>query len=173
MSATGSKPTSAEDLVGMIYHTDGRVSAVESKLDAQGQQLNRIEAAVLNKPPAWNNSNVMALALVVGSFLVGITGYVSMQLSPVNQAIVEFKEIANESLQFQKQTHYEFGRLSEWKEEHVEAFKHHDELYHELERRVDILRQQAAAAEVSRKAIGDYAKEKGGLIDNLLANTPR
>jgi hypothetical protein len=128
--------TTTEELVAKIYHTDGRVNAIEGKLDDQGMQLNRIENAILNKQPAWNNATVMALVLAVGAFLVGITGYVDLQLDPITARQTEDMHWKRDKDEFQRATHYRYGEMDTWTKDYAEKFAHHDELYHLLDERV-------------------------------------
>jgi hypothetical protein len=120
---------------------------------------------MLNKQPTWNNGSVMGLVVAVGAFLVGITGYVSLQLSPITARLEADVGWQNSMNQFQLATHYHQGQSNIWMEEHSEAEDHHDELYHLLVDRVTREEQKSAEAEVSRKAIGDYSKENRGLLE--------
>ena len=161
------KPTN-DDIVAMVYHTDGRVNAIESKIDSQGDQLNRIESSILNKQPAWNNGSVMGLVIAVGAFLVGITGYVSLQLSPITDRLVADVGWQESLDQYRMTDLYAQGQTTMWMKEHEVAYNHHDELYHKLVDQVAELQERAAAAEVARKATGDYAKENRMLMEQEL-----
>jgi hypothetical protein len=134
--------TSTEELVAKIYHTDGRVNAIEGKLDTQGQQLNRIENAILNKQPTWNNTAIMGLVIGVGAFLVGITSYVDLQLTPIKDVVVSDAAWKRDKDEFQRATHYRYGEYETWQKIHQKTWEHHDELYHKLDERVRTLEQQ-------------------------------
>ena len=102
------------------YHTDGEVSALKTQVAGVVDTLQRIEAAILNKPPIWNSSSVIALLAIVGSTFWGITSYVDVSAqksqwrvdSLVEQVAAEEKkqETLHEiNTDHQKQVHYEVG----------------------------------------------------------------
>ncbi len=150
--------TTTEELVAKIYHTDGRVSAIESKIDTLASGQLRIENALLNKPPAWNNTTIMGLVIGVGAFLVGITGYVDLQLSPVKEILVHDAEWKVDKDEFQRATHYRYGEMDAYVRNDNERFRHHDDQFHSLDGRVRSLEQSNAAGQ-------QILKERGELID--------
>lgn len=74
------------ELLERIHHTDSRVTAMETKVDAMAGGISRIESAVLNKQPvnivAWVGVMISIVTLVSGGFLL-MTGYVQLTLEPV------------------------------------------------------------------------------------------
>ena len=147
------------DLVAMVYHTEGRVNAIAGRLDVQGNQLDRIESAILNKQPTWNNATILSLVAGVAMALAGVSQYITLQLNPIIREQEVHTEWQKGMTEFRSQTHYEFGKYTSWIEDHKEWSNHLDGLLHRLEGDVRELDVKAGEAKVSRKAIGDYAKE--------------
>jgi hypothetical protein len=67
--------------------------------------------------------------------------------------------------QFQTQVHYDVGQIKAEQRTHDEKLTHFDELAHARDDRLTGLETKASAAEVSRRAIGDYAKELGSKVE--------
>lgn len=160
--------TQGDDLLARTYHIDGRVTAIEGRMDTFGAQLNRIEGALLNRASPWNVSAIIALVMMVGALLVGISGYVDLQLGNLRQVVDRNTEVGDrqedhlEQLEaFRAEMHYEVGKVNKETDQFRSLADKHDDYHTNLDTRVRFLEQQAAAAEVSRRAIGDYAKELG------------
>ena len=75
-------------------------------------------------------------------------------------------------MEFIKQTHYEFGRITEWKDGHIDASQNHDSRFHTLDEKVGALQEQSAITQVALEAIGAYAKEQGAKTDEHLRASP-
>ena len=148
-----------EDLLAMVYHTDGRVNAIAGRLDVQGTQLDRIESAILNKQPTWTNTAVLGVIAGVAGVLFGISEYVGLQNQPIKDVLAANVHWKDDKDAFQRQSHYEFGQYNAWISHHKEESVHMDALFHNLEDRVRQNEKDLSAAKVSRTAIGDYAKE--------------
>lgn len=155
-----------KDLLAQTYHIDGRVTAIEGRMNQFGDQLNRIEQSLLNKPPLWNIGNIMGLMGMIAGLMWGIYNFVSLEVDQLrettdrNTAVLDKQwQRLNELQPFQKEMHYEVGTLRKSIEILTRDAEHADMLYHQLDDRVREAEKKGAAAEVSRKAIGDFVKE--------------
>lgn len=157
-------PKTNDDLKEMVYHTDARVTAMEGQISNLAVSQQRSEGKLdqlittMSQPrtinwAAWVGVGLTSVAmLIAGSF--GIVSYTTLASAPLEQDVAQNRE-ATEVLQtFQNQTHYEFG-----------VFHTQTEDLPLLRERIRALEQKAAAAEVSRKAIGDYVKELGQKVN--------
>lgn len=163
--------TQGEDLLARTYHIDGRVTAIEGRMDTFGAQLNRIEGALLNRTSPWNVSAIIALVMMVGALLVGISGYVDLQLGNLRQVVDRNTQVGDRQQDtldrletFRSEMHYEVGKVNKETEQFKSLADKHDSYHTELDERVRTLEQESAASKVSRQAIGDYAKELGSQI---------
>lgn len=149
-----------------IYHIDGRVTAIEGQISQIGTQLNRMEAALLNKPPILNFGNVMTMLLMLAGLLYGINSFVDLRLAQTNEGIERNSFITDKIMdrmekqnEFQREMHYEVGRFQNSLAD-IESRRERNEAWiRGLDTRIRGVEQKAAAAEVSRKAIGDYTKD--------------
>jgi hypothetical protein len=132
----------------------------------QGTQLNRIEQLLLNKPPMWNTNTVLSLVLGVAGVFYGASQYVGYQVQPLEKEIVYLANQVERLNEISKQTYYEMGRLHFYVEKDEGDDVHLDARFHSLQDRVRITEREAAAASVSRKAIGNYSKETRAGLDN-------
>ena len=163
--------TQGDDLLARTYHIDGRVTAIEGRMDTFGAQLNRIEGALLNKSSPWNISAIIALVMMVGALLMGISGYVDLQLGNLKQTVDRNTEVGDrqqdelDTLEtFRSEMHYEVGKMNKDTENFRSLADKHDGYHTELDARVRDLEKMAAESVVSRRAIGDYAKELGSIV---------
>ena len=85
--------------------------------------------------------------------------YTSLTDVPLQQDIRDIREYNNLFSEFQRATHYRFGEFDTLTKTLKNEMEHKDELYHKLDARVRKVEQDARAAEVSRRAIGDYVKD--------------
>lgn len=158
--------TRLEQVESRVYHIDSEVSGLKSslhsqgkQLDAQGTQLNRIEQAILNKPPLLNFGVLFSIIGMVGTLLYGITSYVGLQMGYLAEDVNRNSEIVSGLQEFQREAHYEVGRFGTKIDNLEQDSKHFDEMRHALEDRVNKLESQSSAAKVSRKAMGDYMQD--------------
>ena len=147
------------DAQAHIYHIDGRVTAIEGQLTNQTAQLSRIENSLLNKEPFFNFGNVTTLMLMVAGLLYGINGFVDLRIIQIQQD-TDRNERAVENLEaFQREMHYEVGKFSKDLDDVDERDHANEEKLHEIDARLREVEQMAAAALVSRKAIGAYVED--------------
>ena len=157
---------SQQDLLAQTYHIDGRVTAIEGQISQIGAQLNRMEVAILNKPPLLNFGNVMSMLLAVAGLLYGINGFVDLRLTQVREGIdrneIVLDRIDDKMLEyaaFQREMHYEVGSFSTRLEEAESRRDRNENWIRGIDTRVREVEQRTAAAEVSRKAIGDFVED--------------
>ena len=158
--------TQGDDLLARTYHIDGRVTAIEGRMDTFGAQLNRIEGALLNRQSPWNISAIIALVMMVGALLMGISGYVDLQLGNLKQTVDRNTEVADRHQDtldrlesFRSEMHFEIGKMHKDAENFRSIYDKHDTYHSGLDERLRKVEEKAAAAEVSRRAIGDFAKD--------------
>ena len=160
-----------------IRHLEARYSHLDQRVGTISEDLSSMKATLggvvdtLNrvandlKPQPASVTAWLGVALVVagmlGSTAWGVQQYVGMQLNPVQDRITELREGVVTNKEFRHQMHFEIGKLQHTDKVHDEKLYHYDELMHKSDDRVNELEKQAAAAEVSRRSIGDYAKELG------------
>jgi hypothetical protein len=170
------------DLATMVYHTDARVTAMEGQLTGLGQSMSRIEAHMMDKPPfnaaPWIGIGLTILFAGIGGMFTGMK-YIQLTQEPLRVDIQELwsadrleREREQKVMEFIKQTHYEFGRITEWKDGHIDASNNHDSRFHSLEEKVGALQEQSAITQVALEAIGAYAKEQGARTDEHLRASP-
>ena len=171
-----------QDLENRTSHIDSEVSRVQAdvsglkaQLQAQGQQLNRIETLLMAPKDgpsysAWAGV-VVTILFGLGAMFVGISGYVDLQLTPVKESVAEvstaiIRESEYHSIDSRKQLDaaFELGRTSADLANLTYRINHYDELHHAIDDRLRVVEEKAAAANVSRKAIGDYTKELGAKV---------
>ena len=132
-----------QKLEGRTYHIDGKVAAIETQLGTQGAQLTRIEQHMLTPKPPVNYGVWVGIGITLlfgfSSLMMGVTGYVDMQLE---------HERAMAAVT-------------------VDRLEHQDERMHVADARLRLVEQAATAGNVSRRAIGDYAKELGAHLEAL------
>lgn len=155
-----------QDLLAQTYHIDGRVTAIEGRLTSFGDQLNRIEQSMLNRAPIVSTSNILTIMTMVAALLYGISGYVNLQLDNQaedihrNTSLSDRQQDQIEALkQFQREMHYEVGSLNQKHEASVAWRNRHEDRSETVDARLQEVEQRAAAAEVSRRAIGDFVKD--------------
>lgn len=166
-------PKTSGDLKEMVYHTDARVTAMEGRLGTIDSNQQRQEAKLdtlihhLNQPRNVNWAGWGGLGLGVLLALFGaakfMVEYTSLTDVPIQKDIAVLRSSDSVFSEFQRATHYRFGEFDMLTKTIQSDQKHKDDLYHKLDDRVRELESKAAAAEISRRAIGDYVKE----IDRL------
>lgn len=105
------------DIWEKVYHTDARVTAMEGQLSDVSGAVSRIEQHLLNKPTP--NIQSLALTIVLGcaTLFFSLAQYVNLELTPIQNQIESRSDALQDFQDFKHQTHYEFGRLHEWKEQ--------------------------------------------------------
>ena len=172
----GMSESRLQKLEGRTYHIDGKVAAIETQLGTQGQQLSRIEQHLLTPKPPVNYGVWVGLGITLlfgfGSLIMAGTGYVDIQLghlrtsvANINTDIDAISEYESDRNALRADEAYNRGVARGEINSLSEMIKHMDERRHRADERIVRLEEKAAAGEVSRRAIGDYAKE--------IANGPR
>ena len=146
------------------------VKGLAATQQTQGAQLDRIEQLILNKPPMWNTGTVLSAVLGVGGIFFGLSQYIAFQVDPIKKELGWALEKLEQHSEVDKQTYYEMGKLHFYMDEDSRDDQHMDERFHWSEDRIRELEAKAAAAGVSREAIGRYMKETRGNLDRHLPN---
>lgn len=130
-------PKTQADLRDMVYHTDARVSAMESQLASVADAMNRLEQHLLNKPEKWNSGSIIALLSLVASIVIGGSVFLDSQLSHVKDDIVELTAEAKVNQEFRHQMHFEVGVMKHSFEVNDEKWQHFDMLMHQRDDRIN------------------------------------
>ena len=166
----GMSESRLQKLEGRTYHIDGKVAAIETQLGTQGQQLSRIEQHLLAPKPPVNYGVWVGVGITLlfgfGSLIMAGTGYVEVQLGHMRSAIDTIDTSIDKHRDDRaadaitaKNEAYSAGVLRGELTALGNLVHHMDERRHKADERIVRLEQKAAAGEVSRRAIGDYAKE--------------
>ena len=141
---------------------------------AQGAQFEKVadgfEEMLKEKghaSPEWDTRAVISavagtmvtVALIVSGLLYGVGGYVDMRVDGNEATLVELKEWKQDKDAFQREMHYEMGGLKTTLADRGERMVMDEARIGKLEDEVITLREKAAAAEVSRRAMGDYIRD--------------
>lgn len=152
-------PSRLNHIEGRVEHLDSKVAEVATSVASlaagQASILNQLEKLAPGKP---NYTGWLAAVVPV---LLGIAGFVTLSISPLEKdgdaqwfAITSAEEELRKGLQ-ELSSHQ--ARLGVLEQRQVYLSKQHDLL---MERLIDMSRVDGES-EVSRRAIGDYAKELG------------
>ena len=160
-----------KDLLAQTYHIDGRVTAIEGRMNTFGEQLNRIESALLNKQSPVSVGNVLTVMMMVGALLYGMASWTDLQNKNLKsnvdrntQVTDQLQDSINDLDVFRSEMHFEVGTMQQ-RYESIKRWMERNDSYHDkLDTRIRGLEKQEAAAIVSRKAIGDYTKELGEIV---------
>ena len=167
---------------GQIHSLASSVSEMSAVQRAQGERFDRMaDAFEQSRGPEWSTRDVigvaatvcLTIAVTVGGLFYGIAGYVDMTQARGNEIIAELSVWKNDKDEFQREMHHEVGvreeeikRVEQRLAEAERKLAHFDELDHVRDEQIVQLREKASAAEVSRRAIGDYVKELASRHDN-------
>jgi len=171
----GMSESRLQKLEGRTYHIDGKVAAIETQLGTQGQQLSRIEQHLLAPKPPVNYGVWVGVGITLlfgfGSLIMAGTGYVDVQLGhmresihTIDASIDKYRDDRAEDAVVDKAEAYEAGVIRGELSALGHLVQHMDERRHKADERIVKLEEKAAAGEVSRRAIGDYAKEIAGKV---------
>lgn len=156
-----------------LEHLDGRVSslavdmsAIKAGMDTLVKGFDGISTRA-SQPTNW----IAVASLIITSVVVG-SQYVDLRIQPLDEEITHNRAIISEMTstlqnrgaiigQFQSS----LGEIQDWR-------KHEDDRRHKLEDDVIHLREQAAAAEVSRRAMGDYLRQVDEMGSRAWINKP-
>ena len=171
----GMSESRLQKLEGRTYHIDGKVAAIETQLGTQGQQLSRIEQHLLAPKPPVNYGVWVGIGITIlfgfGSLMMAMTGYVDIQLGHIKGSMSDLTR--NQELHQQhrvsdieegKETAFLRGLMRGELDSISKLVLHMDQRRHVADERIQGLEKAAAAGKVSRRAIGDYAKEIGEKI---------
>ena len=150
-----------------LEHLDGRVetlsetmSAVLTKVDAVVLGMDRITSRVNQPINLWAILSVaIAFVMLCVAIIAGGSSYVDLRLQPVIDAQGRIRGWVSEldnTVEARGVTIGEYKARIDYLEG---EFRHSDMLRHELEDEVSELRAKAAAADVSRRATGDYVRQ--------------
>lgn len=144
------------DIWEKVYHTDSRVSAMETKVGAIESQVNtighgveRIEASLMNKPEPNYSAWIGGAITILGGLLAvifGIVQYVDLTLEPIYQRMSERQEPIDEFWMFKNEMHYEMGRIHERWELVSAEMNEQDARIDEAENNINTARISAAGA---------------------------
>jgi hypothetical protein len=117
----GRKVVGTEDLREKVYHTDARVTAMESQITDMNQSMGRIENLLLNRqtnPIALVGITLSALTLLAG-MMFGIAQFTQLALRPIEEDVAEHRKSLDEISDFKESIQYKMGALEEW-QQHID-----------------------------------------------------
>ena len=129
--------TRIEKFEARLYHVDGELGAVKADLRNQGDSLRRIEQALVNKQPIWNNGTVLALLSLLVSIVIGGGAYLDNQLNHIKDDIAGNEKRIEVLDEFRFGMHYEVGVLHHDGEQKDKRWDHFDELMHQRDDRIN------------------------------------
>jgi len=162
-------PKTNTDLREMVYHTDARVTAMEGQMSniaanqaKDSQKLDNLISA-LNQPrhvnyAAWVGVGLTAVALLIGG-TIGMVNYMSLTQDPLEKIVDGNTTDIDDLHEFQRATHYRFGEreIQDGKiDSEISRLWEHIHKQEEIDREHD---KKLAAAEISRRAIGDCVRD--------------
>ena len=153
------------DVSGLSGRVDGlheQNSQIIKRLDTLSSALGDVRTSA---GPTWGG--VVGVAMTILGLLLtgalGISNYVDLFVSPQIDHITSRVDHNEDDLdtywEFRAQMHHEVGRFMEVQRVNEEKLDHFDKLDHVRDDRISELEKRSAASEISRRAIGDYARE--------------
>lgn len=153
-------PKTNNDLREMVYHTDARVTAMESQMSniaanqaKDSQKLDNL-ISVLNQPKnvnyaAWVGVGLTTVALLIGG-TIGMVNYMRLTQDPLEKIVDGNTTDIDDLHEFQRATHYRFGEY-----EKVDKFhdKEIESLWEHVRRREDIDREHDKAIAAGNKCL--------------------
>jgi hypothetical protein len=143
-----------------LEHMDGKVSslavdvaALKTGVDSIVKSIDGLSSAT-NRPTNW-----LGVGSLIVTLVVVLAQYVDLRLTPIIDEIGQNRStisILQETLQDRGVV---IGNFEAQLVQIRRDLDHYDSLHHEQEKAVVELREKAAAAEVSRKAMGDYLRQ--------------
>jgi len=161
-----------ETLEQRYQHLDDRVSSMAADMSSIRTSVQSLHGNIqaitealseLTAPRPVNWPGIVGAAIAFMTLIAVSIGagtkYVSLSLEPL---LTEQRRVHQKMEEVDKTISYRgeiIGRVVAQIEQTQEQQKHIDALRHELEGRVSALESRASAAEVSRRAIGDYVRD--------------
>lgn len=104
------------EILEKVYHTDARVSAMESQMADMSHSMGRIESLLLNRQTnPLSIVGIMLTALtLLGGLLFGMAQIMHLTMAPVSDDVAEHREALDSFVAFKENTQYKFGALEEW-----------------------------------------------------------
>lgn len=128
------------ELVRKVYHTDARVTAMEGEIRQLAGGVSRIENMLLNKPApnilGWIGAGLVVVSMLAAG-LFGIAQYIDLTQQDIRVDVNSRGTVIDEFRSFKEGTHYEMGRIHEWKEQQTRQQQHFDERMHQLESEIN------------------------------------
>lgn len=128
------------ELVRKVYHTDARVTAMEGEIRQLSGGVSRIESMLLNKPApnilGWVGAGLVVISMISAG-LFAIAQYIDLTQQDIRVDVNSRGAVIDEFRSFKEGTHYEMGRIHEWKEQQLRQQQHFDERMHHLESEIN------------------------------------
>lgn len=163
----------AGEVHSLVRSTAQLASVQQSTQDRLDRIADMIEAD-RGGPPEWSTRDVIGtvagvcftIAVTIGSLFLGLAGYVDGEVDTISTEVRQLNEWKQDKDEFQREMHHEVG-INKTVQEYVATelarlWTHIHKLEEEdkgIKDRISEVESETAEAEVSRRAIGDYAKE--------------
>ena len=143
-----------------LEHMDGKVSslavdvaALKTGVDSIVKSIDGL-ASTTNRPTNW-----LGVGSLIVTLVVVLAQYVDLRLTPIVDEIGQNRSTIAAMQATLQERGVIIGGVNAQLVQMRRDLDHYDDLYHEQEIAVIELREQAAEAKVSRKAIGDYLRQ--------------
>lgn len=127
-----------DDLLEKVYHTDARVTAMESQMATVVNSMSRIESALVNKQatPSTLITMIVGALTLMSAMVFGVFQMTALSQQPIVNDVSEHRESINKILEDGKQISYNMGRLAEWQAHAEERINRVDTSVSDLSRRL-------------------------------------
>ncbi len=155
--------------VSSLTHAVGELTAYQR---TQGERFDRMADAMeadrqKSSEHEWDTPRVISVvgaslvgvAVTVGGLFYGIAGYVDMRNATTLSALDSLSPWMLDKDAFQRQVHYENGIATKDREFHDEEILRLWARINDMRETIGTLREDNSAAQVSRRAMGEYVKE--------------
>jgi hypothetical protein len=105
-----------EDLLERVYHTDARVTAMESQMATVAGSVSRIESALVNKQasPSTLVTMIVGALTLMAAMVFGVFQMTVLSQQPIVNDVAEHRESINKLMEDDTEISYNMGRLREW-----------------------------------------------------------
>ena len=108
--------TNNNEIWEKVYHTDARVTAMESQLSDLNNSMGRIESLLLNRQTSpMSIVGIMLTALTfLGGLLFGMSQFTHLTLLPISDDVAEHRVAIDRFSEYKEEMGYKLGALEEW-----------------------------------------------------------
>jgi len=106
-----------DELLEKVYHTDSRVTAIESQMSGVVASQARIEGALVNRQtsPSTLVTMIVGALTLMGGMVFGVFQMTTLSQQPIVDDVAEHRVNINKLTENDRELVYEMGRMAEWK----------------------------------------------------------